>query len=79
MYINSKMLKIATYLLASFLAIFPAIAEVINNIDVIGNKRVSKETIINFSDLKIGDDVTNDTLNQSLKELYNSSFFVLFV
>ena len=69
MYINSKMLKIATYLLASFLAIFPAIAEVINNIDVIGNKRVSKETIINFSDLKIGDDVTNDTLNQSLKEL----------
>ncbi len=69
------MLKIATYLLASFLAIFPAIAEVINNIDVIGNKRVSKETIINFSDLKIGDDVTNDTLNQSLKELYNSSFF----
>ena len=50
-------------------------AEIINEIQVDGNERVSKETIINFSDLKKGKDVTPADLNNSLKNLYNTNFF----
>ena len=44
-------------------------AEIINDIKVIGNDRVSKSTIINFSDLKKGDDVSLTNINDSLKSL----------
>ena len=33
-------------------------SEIINNINVIGNNRVSDETIINFSEIKKGNDNT---------------------
>ena len=50
-------------------------AEIINDIKVIGNDRVSKSTIINFSDLKKGDDVSLTNINDSLKSLYDTNFF----
>ena len=50
-------------------------AEIINDIKVIGNDRVSKSTIINFSDLKKGDDVSLTIINDSLKSLYDTNFF----
>jgi outer membrane protein insertion porin family len=52
-----------------------AIAEIINEIKVSGNNRVTNETIINFSDLNVGDDATDELLNNSLKELYSTDFF----
>jgi len=52
-----------------------SLAEIIQNFSIIGNDRVSKETIINFSDLKKGDNVTPDNLNNSLKNLYETNFF----
>ena len=50
-------------------------AQIINKINIVNNDRVSKETIINFSKIKIGDDVNDIILNNSVKELYNSNFF----
>ena len=52
-------------------------SEIINSINVIGNNRVSDETIINFSEIKKGNDVTNKILNESLKNLYKTNFFEL--
>ena len=50
-------------------------AEVIKNIEIVGNNRVSKATILNFSELKKGDDVSLSNINESLKSLYNTNFF----
>ena len=50
-------------------------AEVINDIKVKGNNRVSSETIINFSGITIGRDISEKQLNDSLKELYQTNFF----
>ena len=48
-----------------------------NNINVIGNNRVSDETIINFSGIEKGNEVSDKILNESLKELYKTNFFEL--
>ena len=50
-------------------------AEVVDDIIVDGNNRVNTETIKMFSNIKIGDDVSNEILNNSLKELYKTNFF----
>ena len=75
MYINSMMFKI---LILFFLIFFKSnllLAEIISDIKVRGNSRVSSETIINFSGIKIGKDISQKQLNESLKELYETNFF----
>ncbi len=52
-----------------------AFAEIVKNIEVIGNVRISSETIKSFSLIKINDDINEDTINSSLKSLYESNFF----
>ena len=50
-------------------------AETIKDIQVKGNERVSKETIEMFSNIKIGDKVDKDDLNNILKSIYDTNFF----
>ena len=50
-------------------------SEVIKNIIVNGNERVSKDTIILFSGTKKGEDVSSEKLNEVIKNLYNTNFF----
>ena len=52
-------------------------AESFLNINVIGNDRVSKQTIINFSKLESGVDLSDEELNQALKNIYDTNFFEL--
>ena len=52
------MFKIVIFFFLIFFQVGATLAEIIKNIDVKGNERVSKETIINFTDLKIGDDIS---------------------
>ena len=47
----------------------------INNIKIKGNERISDETIILFSEFNIGNDITNNKLNQITKNLYETNFF----
>ena len=59
-----------------FILLFqPVFADTLKKIDVIGNKRISSETIIMFSGVNINEIVTNNQLNEILKNLYNSNFF----
>ena len=67
-----KVLLISIYLIIKTSLSF---AEIVNDIMVTGNERVSKETIINFSELNKGDDVSSSDLNNSLKNLYDTNFF----
>ncbi len=50
-------------------------AEIINKINIEGNARISTETIKMFADVSIGDDLSENDLNQLLKKLYNTNFF----
>tara|TARA_B100001057_G_scaffold354504_1_gene356469 strand:+ start:264 stop:2492 length:2229 start_codon:yes stop_codon:yes gene_type:complete len=50
-------------------------ADIINKIEVKNNKRVTKESIINFSGIELGKDYTQDQLNDILLDLYETNFF----
>ena len=50
-------------------------AEVIKEFIINGNDRVADETIIIFSNLNVGDEVTQQNLNETLKELYQTNYF----
>ena len=52
-------------------------AEVVKEINVEGNQRISIETIKMFADVSINDDLTENDLNEILKRLYNTNFFDL--
>ena len=68
--------KILIYILfLNILSVFNLSAEIIKDFKIYGNQRVSSETIIMFSDINIGDDITKNDLNTSLKKLYETNFF----
>ena len=50
-------------------------AEVLKKYEVLGNDRVSKQTIINFTESNLEQNLSNNDLNQILKKLYNTTFF----
>ena len=50
-------------------------SEVVKNIEIKGNERISKETIIVFGDISIGKDYNSSDLNSLIKKLYATSFF----
>ena len=50
-------------------------AEIINQIEVNGNERVSNETILMFSKIQLGDDLNEIKINDALKNIYESNFF----
>ena len=50
-------------------------SEVINDIEVSGNKRISKQTIIVLGNIDLGKNYSDDELNSITKELYNTEFF----
>ena len=54
---------------------FNAFADTINNIDVKGNLRISKQSIIIFSGLNINQDYNSNDLNTALKALNETNFF----
>ena len=58
-----------------FLICSTLVAEIINNIKISGNQRISKETILVLGNIKLNDNFDDDSLNDSLKELYSTNFF----
>ena len=50
-------------------------AEVLKDIIVTGNERVSSQTIINFSKIETGSDLSKNQLNDALKNIYETNFF----
>jgi len=52
-----------------------SLSEKINKINVIGNERISEETILMFSSVSINDDLDNKILNDVIINLYETEFF----
>ena len=50
-------------------------SEVIEQIKIEGNKRISDEIILMFSEIDVGKDVTSSAVNKIIKNLYETNFF----
>ena len=50
-------------------------AEIINEVEIKGNKRISKETIILFGDIEIEKNYSPEQLNEIIIKLYDTGFF----
>ena len=50
-------------------------AEIINDVKVEGNKRISKESILVFGKIIIGENYSQNKLNITLKNIYETKFF----
>ena len=50
-------------------------AETLQKFDISGNKRISNQTIIIFSELKINEEITRSKLDKVIKKLYQTNFF----
>ena len=67
--------KIFIINLVLFLTSFHLFAEILTDINVIGNKRISKESIIVFGDINLKKNYNDDNLNVILKNIYETNFF----
>jgi len=50
-------------------------SETIKKIDVSGNDRLAKETVILFSELNVNDNIYSDDLNNAFKKLFETDYF----
>ena len=55
-----------------------SLAEIIKDIKVVGNKRISTQTIILFSKAKINQNVEEVDINFFLKNLYETNFLKIY-
>ena len=65
----------AVVFLLLFLNIKLSFAQVVENIEVRGNDRISKETILIFSSVSVEDDISLDKINEILINLYETNYF----
>ena len=50
-------------------------AKTVREIVVVGNDRISDETVVMFSNIEIGNNIQIDLLNDALKEIYSTDYF----
>ena len=69
-------MKIVIYTLF-FLTIFfkSVFSEIVNDVKIENNNRISKDSVIAFGNIEIGSDYTEEKLNKVLIDLYDSNFF----
>ncbi len=70
MFSNFLKINLLLILFSSF-----SFAEVVKQIDIKGNLRVSDEAIKVLGNFKVGNDLNNNSLNTILKDLYSTDFF----
>ena len=69
------MFKILKILLLIILFSTQSFAEVVNEIKILNNDRISKKTILVFSDIKLGKNYDSNDLNKIIQDLYDTNFF----
>ena len=63
------------FLIIFLFSAFKVYAEKLEKVNIYGNKRISKDTIIVFTKLKIGQNFNSENANQVIKNLYETNFF----
>ena len=66
---------IFTVLVFFIIMIKSAFSEIIRSFEVLGNERITKETIKVYADIKLGSDYQADDINEIVKTLYSTEFF----
>ena len=51
------------------------VSEIVKKIEIYGNERIPSETINMLSDIKLNDDISENEINNLLKNLYETEFF----
>ena len=69
------MLKTFFIIFFVFLFTYKSNSEIITGIKVVNNDRISKQTILIFSDIEIGKDYSVNDLNKIIQDLYSTNFF----
>jgi outer membrane protein insertion porin family len=69
------MSSLTKLLIFFFYFTFNVNAEILENIEITGNKRISKETIMVLGDISQNKNLNKDDLNNSFKKLYETNFF----
>lgn len=70
------MIKNLIKILVTFFLFFTSVsAEIIKDINTIGNKRISKDTIIVLGQIQLNEEINQKNLNEILKRLYDTNFF----
>ena len=67
--------KIILFFLLFFFTIKNSYASQIKDFKISGNERITNETIVLFSGYKINDTINETSINQMIKNLYETSFF----
>ncbi len=67
--------KIFFIILIQFFFLQNSYSASIKKFEIFGNDRITNETIIMFSSLNVGDEITENTLNEALKNLYYTDYF----
>ena len=68
--------KLLTQLIVIFLfSSFNANSNTIKKIEIVGNNRISDETILMFANLSTNQEIENLDLNDLIKDLYKTNFF----
>ena len=65
-------------ILANFIIFFLSTiswSEIITDVKIEGNKRISKESLMVFGEISKGSDYNQDELNEILKKIYLTNFF----
>ena len=71
--INKTIISVFIFWLAFLLSSLNS--AIIKKIEIIGNDRVSDQTIIVYGDIKVNEDINEQKLNQILNDLYSTDFF----
>ena len=69
---NKLFIKI---IIVSFFLLSFVRAETLQKFEITGNKRISDQTIIIFSEIEINEEVTKSKLDEIIKKLYRTNFF----
>ena len=62
-----------------FFLLSSASSEILQKIEISGNKRISDQTIIVFSEIKINEEITKSKLDEVIKKLYKTNPDILVV
>ena len=54
-------------------------SDILNKIEIIGNDRISDETIKLFIQVELNEEINDDKINDILKDLYETNFFNDFI
>ena len=73
--LQKKFFFIIKFLFIIIFYITSSYAAIVKKIQVNGNERISKQTIIIFSEIKVNEEIDDDLLNIALKNLYQTGYF----